>query len=117
MARSPKDVTDTELAVLAVLWEQGEATVRRMAELLYDGCQTPTVQKLLDRLEDKEYVHPNRQLWQHTYRATIARGDIVLHRLRRTADQLCDSSLSEILLHVIRSNALCDTNGRLCVAC
>ena len=38
MARTPQDVTDAELAVLQVLWEEGPCTIRRIADRLYpDG--------------------------------------------------------------------------------
>ena len=63
MARTPQDITDAELAVLQVLWEQGPATIRRITELLYPQGGTShyaTVQKLLERLETKACVRRDR---------------------------------------------------------
>lgn len=59
MARTPQDVTDTELAVLQVLWERGPSTRRQITDVLYvDGgpAHVTTVQKLLERLEKKGHV-------------------------------------------------------------
>ncbi|MBV9122830.1 MAG: BlaI/MecI/CopY family transcriptional regulator, partial [Planctomycetes bacterium] len=56
MARTPRDVTDTELAILEVLWERGQATRRQLMDALYPGggpAQYATIQKLLERLEGK----------------------------------------------------------------
>jgi hypothetical protein len=39
MARRPaEDVTDTELAILEVLWDQSETTRRRITDVLYPGA-------------------------------------------------------------------------------
>jgi len=37
MARTPQDVTDAELAVLQVLWDQGPCTRRLLTDQLYPG--------------------------------------------------------------------------------
>ena len=37
MPRTPHDVTDTELAILQVLWDQEAATIRRLTDALYPG--------------------------------------------------------------------------------
>ena len=57
--RSAEDVTETELAILQVLWERGEATRRQIADVLYPGggeAHYATVQNLLLRLERKGFV-------------------------------------------------------------
>ena len=54
MARTPRDITDAELAVLQVLWDAGPLPIRRITGRLYPGgtaAQYATVQKLLERLE------------------------------------------------------------------
>ena len=57
------NVTDTELAILQVLWDRGQASVRELTEQLYSeysSSQHATVQKLLERLEAKDCVRRNR---------------------------------------------------------
>ncbi|MFO0970508.1 MAG: BlaI/MecI/CopY family transcriptional regulator [Gemmataceae bacterium] len=63
MARTPRDITDTELSVLHFLWDEGPATIRRLADALYPrggAAQYATVQKLLERLEVKGCVRRDR---------------------------------------------------------
>ena len=81
MARTPQDVTDAELAILQVLWDEGPATIRRLTDVLYPGgtaAQYGTVQKLLERLEGKGCVSRDRTPWPHVVTAAIdrARGEL-----------------------------------------
>ena len=51
MARTPQDITDAELAILQVLWEEGRRTIRELTNTLYPsgtGVHYATVQKLLE---------------------------------------------------------------------
>ena len=79
MARNPQDVTETELAVLQVLWDEGPATIRRLTDVLYPSGGTAlyaTVQKLLERLEAKGCVRRERRTqapWVDRV-ATLVRG-------------------------------------------
>src|SRR5262245_64603041 len=92
MARTPQDVTDTELGVLSALWDAGPATIRRITDRLYpDGgvAQYATVQKLLERLEAKGYVRRDRSQSVHVFAATVGRDDLLGRRLQTLAEQLC----------------------------
>jgi predicted transcriptional regulator len=109
MARTPQDVTDTELAVLQVLWDGGPATIRQLTEVLYPGggaAQYATVQKLLDRLESKGCVHRDRSESAHSFRAAIARDELIGRRLQDVAEKLCGGSLTPLLTHLMRSRPL-----------
>ena len=109
MARRPQDVTDAELEVLRALWEQGPATIRALADRLYPGGGTSeyaTVQKLLDRLEDKGHVSHRAEGRQNVFRARVRREDLVARRLRDTAEQLCDGSLTPLLTHLVSAGRL-----------
>ncbi len=109
MARTPQDVTDAELAVLEVLWDEGKATVRQISETLYPsgtGSHHATVQKLLDRLKMKECVSRDRSVWPHLFRAAIRRDELIGRRLQTTADKLCGGSLQPLLTHLVRSSNL-----------
>ncbi|MBV8312119.1 MAG: BlaI/MecI/CopY family transcriptional regulator, partial [Planctomycetaceae bacterium] len=63
MGRPARDITEAELAVLRILWDRGMATIRQLTDVLYPGggaAQYATVQKLLDRMEAKEFVRRDR---------------------------------------------------------
>jgi BlaI family penicillinase repressor len=109
MSRSFADVTETELAVLQVLWERGEGTVRQLVDRLYPGrspTAPPTVQKLLERLEAKGYVERDRSGQVQTFHATIDRAALIKLRLRSLAEHLCDGSLTSLLTHLVQDEGL-----------
>src|SRR4051812_15546621 len=109
MERTPRDVTDAELAVLQVLWDQGSATIRQLTDVLYPGgtdAQYATVQKLLDRLEEKEHVERDRSSHAHRFRARTDRDTLVGHRLRQMAEKLCGGLMAPLLTHLVRAEAL-----------
>jgi predicted transcriptional regulator len=109
MARTPQDVTDTELALLQILWDSGAATIRQLTDVLYPGggtAQYATVQKLLERLEAKGCVQRDRTPPAHTFKAIIARADLIDRRLRDMAEKLCGGSLTPLLTHLVRTKGL-----------
>ena len=109
MARRSQDVTDAELDVLRALWDHGPATIRDLTDRLYPGGGTSeyaTVQKLLERLEDKAHVAHRSEGRHNVYRARVQREDLVARRLRDTAQKLCDGSLTPLLTHLVSAGRL-----------
>lgn len=107
--------TDAELGVLRRLWRRGPSTVRELRDALYpDGghAHHATVQSLLDRLEHKGCVSRAREGRAFRYAATVTRGDLVVRRLRDTADALCDGSLAPLLTHLVRGVDVSDDEAR-----
>lgn len=104
MPRKPRDITDAELAVLQVLWTQGTATIRAIMEALYpqgSAAEYATVQKLLDRLEEKKCVQRLRGPGAHQFQARLQRDDLIQRRLREVADSLCGGSLTPLLSQLV----------------
>jgi BlaI family penicillinase repressor len=109
MARSPQDVTKTELAVMQVLWDRGPATIRQITDQLYPEGGTAhyaTVQKLLDRLESKGLVTRDRTPPAHAFAAAVGRDDLIGRRLQAVAEQLCGGSLAPLLSHLVKARRL-----------
>lgn len=109
MARTPQDVTEAELKVLEALWDRGSATVRELAEALYDDggpAKAATVLKLLERLEKDEYVKRDRSGGVQSFAAAIRRDDLIDRRLQNLAEQLCGGSLTPLLTHLLRADRL-----------
>src|SRR5436305_2107855 len=104
-----KDVPDAELAVLQVLWDSGPCTIRQLTDVLYpDGSDVyyATVQKLLERLEDKGHVHRDRSAHAHRFSARTDRDALIGHRLRTVAEKLTGGMLAPLLTHLVRAEAL-----------
>ena len=109
MPRTPQDVTDKELEVLQVLWDHGPRTIRQITDLVYPGGDTPqyaTVQKLLERLEEKACVQRRKGQPANIYRAAIAREDLIGRRLQDMAEKLCGGSLTPLLTHLVKQRRL-----------
>jgi predicted transcriptional regulator len=103
------DVSDTELAILDVLWDLGEATIRQIDERLYEQPTTATyatVQKLLERLEAKGCVRRDRSTFAHVFRATVDRRTLIDQRLQEVADKLCGGSLTPLITHLVDAKRL-----------
>src|SRR5216117_2256309 len=100
MRRPSENVTDTELTVLKALWELGPSTIRELTDVLYPGggpAHYSTVQKLLERLETKACVRRRSRGRINVYTASRRRHEMIAHRLRETADKLCEGSLTPLL--------------------
>jgi predicted transcriptional regulator len=109
MGRPAQDITESELGVLRVLWDQGTATIRQLTDILYPGggaALYATVQKLLDRMEAKGYVLRDRSLYVHVFAAGLDRDELIGRRLRSLAETLCDGSLTPLLTHLARAKDL-----------
>jgi BlaI family transcriptional regulator, penicillinase repressor len=104
MSHEPLSVTDAELAILEMLWEQGAMTIAELTTALYGKRTTSryaTVQKLLERLEAKQCVVRDRSSFAHRFAAAIERADLISHRLQDVAEKLCEGSLTPLLLHLV----------------
>jgi predicted transcriptional regulator len=112
MARTPQDVTDTELAILQILWDQGPCTRRQITDVLYPRggtAQYATVQKLLERLEGKGFVTAkNRGQGVLTFAVSVDRDELISRKLQEMAEKLCGGSMTPLLMNLVRAQPLTD---------
>jgi BlaI family transcriptional regulator, penicillinase repressor len=90
-ARRPP-ISETELEILKVLWENGPATVRELNGVLHGHGRRwayTTVLTLLGRLEAKGYVASDKTGVAHVFRASVSRDRLLRFRLKDLANQLC----------------------------
>ena len=109
MPRTAQDVTDTELAMLQVLWDKETATRRQITDVLYPNggpAHYTTVQKLMERLETKGYVRHQRSQGVLTYTATVGREQLISRRLQEMAEKLCGGSLTPLFMNLVRAKPL-----------
>ena len=107
------DVTETELAILDILWERGATTIRDITDQLYEAGtagEYATVQKLLDRLAKKGYVQRNRASFAHVFTATVERDVFIGQGLESLAEKLCDGSYTPLLMHLADATKLSKKN-------
>jgi BlaI family transcriptional regulator, penicillinase repressor len=97
-------ITETELTILQVLWDRGEATSREIAEAIYHeatDAKVSSVQKLIERLEAKGCIGRDRSERAHRFQALIDREAFLQQRLQAMADRLCDGSLTPLLTALV----------------
>jgi BlaI family transcriptional regulator, penicillinase repressor len=101
--------SDAELAILKELWADGPLTARSIAERLYP-MGTPsdiaTVQKLLQRLEQKGLVTRERKPPAHLFRAQVTQEQLVGEQLDAMAEKLTGGSLAPFVTHLIKAKRL-----------
>jgi BlaI family transcriptional regulator, penicillinase repressor len=105
-----QDVTDAELSVLQVLWDEGPCSLRHVAETLYPKkplvAAQATVLKLIERLEGKRCVKRERGEGPQQFLPAVNRDDLIGRRLRAVADKLCEGSFSPLLTNLVKAGAL-----------
>jgi BlaI family transcriptional regulator, penicillinase repressor len=108
-------VTDGELSILEVIWEQGTPTTRDIAAAVYEkvsDSKMASVQKLLERLETKGCVSRDRRERAHRFGAMVSREDFLRHRLQGLADRHCDGAIVPLVTTLLRSKkGLSKKNG------
>jgi BlaI family penicillinase repressor len=109
MAKKKQAASDAELAVLRLLWEHESLTAREIREVLYPEGTTSdhgTVQKLLQRLEDKNLITRDNSSFVHIFRATVSRSEMAGQQLETLAEKLTEGSLVPFIMHAVGSRKL-----------
>lgn len=109
MAKRPLSIPDSELDVLKVLWDRGQATVREVLETLRAAGRQwsyATVATLLDRLETKGVVTSDRSELAFVYRPVISNQEVQQKRVNSLVDKLYQGEPGLLVLHLLKSHPL-----------
>jgi BlaI family transcriptional regulator, penicillinase repressor len=107
VSKRPADVTETELAILDVLWDRPPCEIREIVEAIYPEhtqARHTTVKCLLQRLADKGLVQSDQSRFAHRFSAAISREAYVGQQ--KLADSHFDGSLAPMLLTLIERTKL-----------
>src|SRR4029079_655436 len=91
MAKRPPTIPDSELDVLKVLWDRGQATVREVLETLRDAGRQwsyATVATLRDALETKVVVTSDGSELAFVYGPVITTHEVRKKRVNSLVDKL-----------------------------
>jgi BlaI family transcriptional regulator, penicillinase repressor len=109
MAKRPLTIPDSELDVLKVLWDRGQATVREVLETLRAAGRQwsyATVATLLDRLETKGVITSDRSELAFVYRPVISSHEVRQKRVNSLVDKLYQGEPGLLVLHLLKSHPL-----------
>ena len=95
--------TESELAILNVLWSFGECTVRDVYETLYqnEGGGYTTALKLLQIMHAKGLVERNDSQRAHVYRAAVNKQRTQKRFLADIVRRVFDGSSSQLVLQAL----------------
>jgi predicted transcriptional regulator len=109
MSTRDSKATDAELAILKLLWRGQALTAREIRDQLYPAgtpSDNATVQKLLQRLEQKGLISRDRSAFAHRFQAKVSHGAMVGRQLEALAEKLTDGSMVPIIMHVVGNKKL-----------
>ncbi len=107
MARPPsQSVTEAEQAILEVLWELGEGSVRDVTNGLarHKPVAYTTVLTMLGILHRKELVEFRQEGRAFIYRPTLTKADVRDRALHNLMAQLFDGSPDALALHLLENH-------------
>ena len=106
--REAAALTELQLAVLDVLWEEGEASTQDVWSRI--AAERPlaltTIATILSRLERKDVLRHRREGRQYVYRAVVTRQEVRRSKIRALTDALFGGDPVELLGHVAESNGV-----------
>ena len=94
---------------MELLWAEGRLTARALRERLYPGAekaQHGTVQRLLQRLEDKGFVTRDRALTVSLFSASVTREEYATSQLESLAQRLTGGSLAPLVTHLVEQHRI-----------
>lgn len=100
-------LSEAELEVLKVLWDEGPAPVRRVNEILSRRGKNwayTTVLTLLQRLQAKGWVVSDTSGVAHVFRASGSRDELLQDHLKTLADQLCEGEPAPLMLALVQGH-------------
>lgn len=110
MAKTKVEPTEAELAILRVLWEQGESTVRDVHEALggNERSRYTTTLKQLQVMATKKLVKRDESKRSHVYKALLEQTATERSLVSNLLHRILDGSVKKMVLHALESGDVSD---------
>jgi predicted transcriptional regulator len=103
----PLRLGDLQVAILRVLWDEGEATVARVTEAIAGKRRAPTtIATMLSKLERRGIVAHRVEGRQFVYRARITEQEVTRTMVADLTQRLFEGDVSALVSHLIRSEEI-----------
>ena len=107
MTDQPLRLGDLQVAILRVLWDEGEATVARVTEAIAGKrCAPTTIATMLTKMERRRIVEHRVEGRQFVYRPRISEKELTHTMVADLAQRLFEGDLSALVSHLIRSEEI-----------
>ena len=105
--KSPLRLGDLQVAILRVLWDEGEATVTRVTEALEGKRRAPTtIATMLNKMERRGLVAHRVEGRQFVYRPTLSEKDVTHNMVADLTERLFEGNVSALVGHLLRSEEI-----------
>ena len=108
-------LTPQELAIMKVVWQKDETTVRDVYETLRESrpIAYTTVMTMMRILQEKGYLTRATQDRAHVYRPAKPRQQVIGGMVRDFLDRVFDGASDALLVHLARDNKLTAKQRRI----
>jgi BlaI family transcriptional regulator, penicillinase repressor len=113
MTESQPDLGSLEREVMQLIWTDGPLTAETVREKLSRRLKESTVRTVLRRLEEKGYVVHAVEGRTYIYEATEPRAMAAAKAVQRIVDWFCEGSVEEVLVGMVDSAMLDQTQLRI----
>ena len=96
--------TDSELAILRVLWTRGPSTVRDITATMGRARGYTTILKFLQIMIDKQLVRRNESKQAHVYRAAVSETQTQRQLIRDLLARAFDGSASQLVMQALAAS-------------
>jgi predicted transcriptional regulator len=105
-----RQLTNLQMDVMQVLWQQGEATVTQVHNALQEERQLAmtTVATLLSRLEKYGLLTHRTEGRQYVYRSLVPQSEVRRSRLTELIDQFFQGNPADLVYHLINETDVDD---------
>jgi BlaI family transcriptional regulator, penicillinase repressor len=106
-AKSPT-LTDQELEIMKVVWDNETVTVRDVYEALLEKRKVAytTVMTMMNILEQKGHLEKTQEDRAYLYRSTKPRNQVIRGMVREFVNRVFNGSAEPLLLHLVEDRKL-----------
>ncbi|MSR63436.1 MAG: BlaI/MecI/CopY family transcriptional regulator [Planctomycetes bacterium] len=105
--KKPLRLGDLQVAILRVLWDEGEATVTRVTEALAGKRRAPTtIATMLTKMEHRGLVAHRVEGRQFVYRPRLSEQEVTNTLVADLTQRLFEGDISALVSHLLRSEEI-----------
>lgn len=110
MAKRIPHITEAELRIMKLLWQQGASTVRQVLDALpttdEDRPAYTTVMTVMKQLADKGALTVDRERQPFVYKPAVRRDQVFRHRVSQFLHEVFDGQAVDLVLRLVEDEEL-----------